>query len=199
MSMKPISARRARTRSRLIEAASEVMAEKGIEDATLDEIAARAGMTKGAIYDNFETKYDLILAVIMAKAAYPQRPAIEPGATLRQNLRRIGESTAAFLPTAEAQAGPSAQLELYALAHEGMRQRISGFYARRVAFGEAFLRELAEINPLPMPADQFAILMSVLAAGLIHHRLMAPGMITDEFVISAFEALAPDDGSSAPT
>ena len=190
--MKPISARRARTRSRLIDAAAEVMAERGIEGATLDEIAARVGLTKGAIYDNFQGKDDLILAVIMAKTAYPERPRIEPGGSLRQQLRNIGESMCAFMPAARAQAGASAQLELYALTHEGMRRKLSGFYARRVGFGEAFLTELAKDCPLPMPPRQFAVLLSVLAAGLIHHRLMAPDLVPDDFIIKAFEALAPE-------
>jgi AcrR family transcriptional regulator len=51
------------TRSLLLDAAEEVFAEKGFAPATLDDIAATAGYTKGAIYKHFATKEDLFLAV----------------------------------------------------------------------------------------------------------------------------------------
>jgi AcrR family transcriptional regulator len=188
---KPVSARRERTRQRLIDAAAAVTAEKGIEAATLDEIAARVGLTKGAIYDNFESKEDLILAVITARAAMPRRPDVRPGQPLRVQMREFGRSVAAFLPTAEAQANASAQLDLYALAHEGMRRRLAGFYAARVELARSVLVEVVDEAALPLPVDQFAVLLSVVTAGVIHHWLMAPGLITEDFIVAAFEALAP--------
>ncbi|MGW4368573.1 TetR/AcrR family transcriptional regulator [Nocardia takedensis] len=51
------------TRSLLLEAAEEVFSEKGFTAATLDDIANKAGYTKGAIYKHFATKEDLFLAV----------------------------------------------------------------------------------------------------------------------------------------
>jgi AcrR family transcriptional regulator len=51
------------TRSRLLDAAEDVFAEKGFAPATLEDIAQRAGYTKGAIYKHFATKADLFLAV----------------------------------------------------------------------------------------------------------------------------------------
>ena len=50
------------TRSLLLDAAEEVFAEKGFMAASLDDIAAAAGYTKGAIYKHFATKEDLFLA-----------------------------------------------------------------------------------------------------------------------------------------
>ncbi len=37
-----------------------------------------------------------------------------------------------------------------------------------------------------------AVLLSVLAAGLVQHRLMTPHLVPDEFILQAFESLAPD-------
>jgi AcrR family transcriptional regulator len=51
------------TRSLLLDAAEDVFAEKGFAPATLEDIAQRAGYTKGAIYKHFATKADLFLAV----------------------------------------------------------------------------------------------------------------------------------------
>ena len=55
--------RRELTREALIDAATEVFAERGFEGASLDEIAAAAGFTRGAIYANFDGKEDLYYAV----------------------------------------------------------------------------------------------------------------------------------------
>jgi AcrR family transcriptional regulator len=48
----------------IVRAAMDVFAEKGFAAARLDEIAARAGVSKGALYLYFETKEDLFRAVV---------------------------------------------------------------------------------------------------------------------------------------
>src|SRR5262245_9197198 len=52
------------TRSGLLDAAERLWAEHGIHGASLDDIAAAAGLTKGAVYSNFTGKTDLLLAVL---------------------------------------------------------------------------------------------------------------------------------------
>jgi AcrR family transcriptional regulator len=56
--------RRALTRRHLLEAAGVVFARQGFHGATLDEVAATAGFTKGAVYSNFTSKDDLFLALL---------------------------------------------------------------------------------------------------------------------------------------
>jgi AcrR family transcriptional regulator len=51
------------TRNLLVDAAQEVFAAKGFGAASLDDIAAAAGYTRGAIYVHFSAKEDLFLAV----------------------------------------------------------------------------------------------------------------------------------------
>jgi len=51
------------TQSRLLDAAEEVFVREGYEAAQLDEIAARAGRSKGAVYTHFTSKEDLFLAL----------------------------------------------------------------------------------------------------------------------------------------
>ena len=52
----PRQERRAQTRAALLDAAERLWAERGIRGASLDEIAAQAGLTKGAVYSNFAGK-----------------------------------------------------------------------------------------------------------------------------------------------
>ena len=58
--------RRQQTREYLLRAAAEVLARRGFQGASLDEVAATAGYTKGAVYSNFKNKEDLFLALLEA-------------------------------------------------------------------------------------------------------------------------------------
>jgi AcrR family transcriptional regulator len=55
--------RREMTRRHLMDAAATVFARQGFHQASLDDVAAIAGFTKGAVYSNFAGKDDLFLAV----------------------------------------------------------------------------------------------------------------------------------------
>jgi AcrR family transcriptional regulator len=56
--------RRAQTRERLLDAAAELFAERGIEASSVDAIAERAQRTSGAIYDHFDGKAGLLFALL---------------------------------------------------------------------------------------------------------------------------------------
>ncbi len=58
--------RQARTRELLMDSAAAVASRRGIERASLDEVAERAGFTKGAVYANFANKDQLFLAMLDA-------------------------------------------------------------------------------------------------------------------------------------
>src|SRR5215813_1745239 len=61
--------RRERTREELVAAADRLFTGNGFHATSLDQIAAAAGYTKGAIYFNFESKEDLFFAVYERRAA----------------------------------------------------------------------------------------------------------------------------------
>jgi AcrR family transcriptional regulator len=52
--------RREEVRRRLLEAAAATFLEKGYLDSTLDDIARRAGLSKGAVYSNFSSKQEIV-------------------------------------------------------------------------------------------------------------------------------------------
>ena len=52
------------TKEKLFEAAAEVFEQQGIGAASIEAIAAAAGMTRGAFYSNFGGKDDLIIAML---------------------------------------------------------------------------------------------------------------------------------------
>lgn len=59
-----VARRQQRTRDALIRAATDVMSEKGVDGATMLEIAERADMGAGTVYNYFKSKDDLALAVL---------------------------------------------------------------------------------------------------------------------------------------
>ncbi len=58
------SARAERRRQRLLEAAAQAFAIHGFSKTTVEEIAASAGVSKGLVYAYFDSKDDLLSAVL---------------------------------------------------------------------------------------------------------------------------------------
>lgn len=88
----------------IVQAALEVFAEKGFAAARLDEIAARAGVSKGAVYLYFETKEDVFRAVVEQAiapnlAAVRAMAAAHPG-PLSDLLRGVAGHIAGVIETA---------------------------------------------------------------------------------------------------
>ena len=88
----------------IVEAAMAVFAERGFAAARIDQIAARAGLSKGAVYLYFATKEELFhavvaqgmapnLAVLKAMAATHSGPFRELITALAAHLARIAQTT----------------------------------------------------------------------------------------------------------
>src|SRR6476660_4910775 len=73
----------------LLEAALAVFSERGYHDASLDDVAAAAGVTKGAIYHYFDTKAELLLHAIEQHQSrgYEQLETSLPDATAPATVR----------------------------------------------------------------------------------------------------------------
>jgi AcrR family transcriptional regulator len=56
--------KRAESVQKLLDAAEELFVQHGIANVSLEKVAARAGLTRGAIYWNFADKEDLALALV---------------------------------------------------------------------------------------------------------------------------------------
>lgn len=95
-------------RADLLEAARTVMAERGLVASTTREIAKRAGVAEGTIYNHFEDKYDLCLCVVRERfplsemlSALPDKPGMRPVRDVlvdvaRSALRTFAESIPMF-------------------------------------------------------------------------------------------------------
>jgi len=186
----PKGNKRQRTRAALLEAAAELITEKGYDRLSLEQVAARAGMTRGAVYGNFKNRDDLMREVVQARWK-PVKPALKSGASLREQLRIIGEAVAAGAHTRPRAAVRMLSLQLHALTHDEARARVAEENADFYRQTEQWLLRYVSPSELPMPPDQFVRVLHALSNGLLAQRGLTPGLINDQVIVGAFEALAP--------
>lgn len=129
-----LSTRRAQTRERLMVAAKEVFARKGIQASSVEEICEVAGFTRGAFYSNFESRDDLCLSVLKAAghqvvAAVHQAIASVPVELTGQGADQLVEDAVAVFMASQP---PDAQwvvvrseLRLHALRHPQLREALA--------------------------------------------------------------------------
>jgi AcrR family transcriptional regulator len=181
--------KRARTRAKLIAAAAAVIGEKGFDRASLEEIAARAEMTRGAVYGNFKNKDELFLAVVETRWK-PIIPPFEPGAGFRQQMRILGKTVAAEAQARRGQAAAATAFQLYILTHESMRLQLARQNAAVYKQMAQLLLKVVPANELPMPAAKLACVLDALITGLVFTYFQTPELVTEDIFLAAFEALA---------
>ncbi len=187
------SRKRRETVGRLIEAAAAVIAEKGFQRASLDEIAARAGMTKGAIYSNFETKEHLFWAVLGSRRL--TIPSHWRGdLSMRENLRANAIAFCANLKESRAHAGLLAEFVLYALGHEEARERWAKWYSGPFDEAPPAFEAYLQAEGMP-PFRVFWTALQTMALGLYVQHALMPELLTDDVIVAAVESLAGPKGA----
>ena len=184
----PATRKRKATVARLVEAAAAVIAEKGFQRASLDEIAARAGMTKGAIYSNFETKEHLFWAVMGSRRL--TIPSEWRGdRSMRENLRANAIAFCANLKQSRAHAGLMAEFILYALGNEEAQARWAQWYSGPFEQASPAFEAYLKAEGMP-PVRVFWTALQTMALGLYVQHALMPELVTEDVVIAAVESLA---------
>jgi AcrR family transcriptional regulator len=187
--------KKAQTRERLIEAAAKVFAEKGFAATSLDEVADAAGLTKGAVYSNFENKEDLVRAVLQAQQDRLHSIGDDTGEGTTEEraalaARRFGDAIArerhTFLLHIEFAAYALRNPEIYAdflAAHRAGREDVA-----------RMIREHAVDTPWTDP-QQKALIFDVIGNGIALEKLIDPEAVPDDLfarllpvLIDAFDA-----------
>lgn len=170
---------RAETRERILHAAGEVFTSRGYDSASLDEVAAAAGLTKGAVYSSFSGKDELFFALVADRL--DQRLALVADAAdgqrdLRQLLTDAEDDLAALFTTqrdwhllfiecwARAVRDPERRAE-WARQRRAARAVIADFFERHAA---------ATGDPLRAPAADLALVSMALSNGLAMEYIADP-------------------------
>jgi AcrR family transcriptional regulator len=184
----------ARTRAGLMHSAARVFGRRGLERASVDEIAEDAGFTKGAFYANFASKEEIFLAMlderfaerlaeierVTASDAEPQEQAMQAGADFERFLRADPEWQRLFF-----------EFAAYAARNEVFRGELVRRYRmlqERIA--EAYRRRIERLGVvLPIPVEQVAAMTFAMANGVAFEMLLDPDALPgDAFgtMMSAF-------------
>ncbi len=84
-----------RSRAAVIRAATDLLVEGGPSAVTIDAIVARSGVAKSTIYRHWQSRDEVLLAVIEACA--PQLPPPDPTADVESSLHDVLRAMAGFL------------------------------------------------------------------------------------------------------
>lgn len=177
--------RKEETRRELIAAARAVFVRRGFHGASLEQIAAEAGYSTGAIYWHFTGKEDLLLAVFedyattrvreweqiheRAEGEFPQRARVYGD----QWMQRLGRDPEFMVLTLEF------------LVHAWRNPPLREAFADRAAAGRLALARILEQAAdeedvsLPMPAEELATVLRELGSGLGLAKLADPEGIPD--------------------
>ena len=172
--------RRQQTRQELISAAEACFVSHGFHASSVDEVAERAGYTKGAVYSNFASKEDLFFAVY-------QRRVEQALTEVAPGLRQAGPERALdWLATSTMQRRDrddgwlAVFFEFWAhvLRHPELRDRFAAIHARFLEPLAGAVRQLAADRGLALPADlnadQVAVAWYAMEVGLNLERLTQP-------------------------
>ncbi|WP_404962551.1 ScbR family autoregulator-binding transcription factor [Streptomyces sp. 147326] len=144
-----------RTRRRLVRAAAEMFHRNGYANATLEEIAGAAGVTKGALYFHFASKDELAEAVqqrghtllhdevraLRESGASPLQALIDITHWLAATLHEDPAIPASFRITKECGAGPRGPA--------GARPAVVDFHAAWISAVRTLLRLARDAGELP--------------------------------------------------
>ncbi len=207
----PISRRdrQRQTREALIFTARMVFAEDGYHGARLEEIARRAGFSKGAIYSNFDGKAGLFLAVMDANMEIafetadswdpfgrpepPQPPAVTGDWDPEEFARSMIGFSLATLEFIAAAARDEALAPELGKRLRRLLAAYTGIAREQRAEGDPMTAE--EIGVLIAALDQGAGMLTVGGSGVMDQRLLQAGM--GRLLDPARAATAPPDDDAA--
>ena len=184
-------------RDQIISAAITCFSEKGYYEASMDEIAKAANLSKGSLYWHFKSKRDLFQSLV---ERWLQEFTDSLGTTL-ENAATAGEKLRMMIDAVKSNAAAQpelarAQLEFYALAvrDEEFKAWLQENYAADSQFLESLLRQGIEDGEFrEVPVDSAArMIMAYLDGALLHREINDPeataSTVLDE-VADTLEAL----------
>lgn len=180
--------RRAMTRQHLLEAAAIVFARHGFHGATLDEVAATAGFSKGAVYSNFKSKDDLFLELLddrINREFAVVSEILESGShEMAEQFPRIREMFRSDMFWSEDFVTLWLEFVLYARRNSEARAKLAASAQRSRALVQQLIEhEYAVVGgSTNYPTHHLAAISRALFSGLGIERLVDPSAVTDDML-----------------
>lgn len=151
----------------ILNTAEDVFSERGFDEARMDDIAERAGLSKGAIYWYFKKKDDIIAALLdrvfrrsinsMRALATEDSPVLARLAAIGRQISRDYQAMTHLMPIA---------LEFYAIAlrQRNVRKHLAAMYAEILAIFVPLIEEgirRGELDPALDPRQAATALIGI--------------------------------------
>ncbi|MBP0592691.1 TetR/AcrR family transcriptional regulator [Paraburkholderia sp. LEh10] len=198
--------RKEQTRERLLNAARDIFSTKGFIAASVEDIAATAGYTRGAFYSNFEGKTDLLLELLQRDHDKVEADAqwIFDRCTTREDMmaasldcfRLLNDQPESYLLWIEA--------KLHSARDDRFRAKFCSLFRKQQEHMAGCISTIAECTgaQLPLPAEMLALGLVALREGMQSRRAADSCNLPDErfdVVLTRFLAFILSGSGARPT
>jgi TetR/AcrR family transcriptional regulator, cholesterol catabolism regulator len=157
-----------RTRQRILDAAAASFQQNGYASVTLKDIAALAGLQAGSLYYHFDSKEEIVEAVLVAgveRAFGATREAVGALGVSADPLARLRTAIATHLRVVLMDSAyASANLRIFGQVPEAIRARHLKAHRAYGAFWDGLFRDAAEAGVIRSDCDLSVIRMLTLGA-----------------------------------
>jgi AcrR family transcriptional regulator len=179
--------KQAHTRACLMNSAAKVFAQRGLQQASIDEVAEDAGYTKGAFYANFKSKEELFLAMLderFCKRIEDIENVLASDGSPAEKARRGGDQFARMLGADPEWERLFFEFSAYAARDEEFREElVTRYRAMRSRIAAALDAdhggEEGEKKKF-LPSDQVALMLCIMGNGFALEKLLEGDDVADE-------------------
>jgi AcrR family transcriptional regulator len=174
------------TRECLMHSAAKIFAQRGLEQASIDEVAEDAGYTKGAFYANFKNKEELFLAMLderFAKRIEDIEKVVASDGSAAQKARRGGDQFAQMLAADPEWERLFFEFSAYAARDEEFREELVTRYRAmrgKIAAALAADDDGAAEHEKALPLDQVALMLCMMGNGFALEKLLEGDDVADD-------------------
>ncbi len=191
-----------RTRKSLLKAASEMFCRRGLDGASIDEVAQAAGYTKGAFYANFKSKEELFLVMLDERFSEELERLDRMLAGTHEAQEEAAAAAADFIQfaTDEEWQRLSFQFLAYAARNEDFRQELATRQkAMRERMASVFTRWKQSFDTdFAIPVEDITAMTFFMADGFLAGRIIEPDLDDELYTkmvgifLRGLEAMAKD-------
>ena len=188
MAKKPFTVKQSRSREslqRLLTAATDVLTEGGLEGATIPRIAARAGLSPGAVYRRFPDKDALLQTVVLTELEQIDentRAQLTPELAEQVSLQHFAKQMIqGSLQEHRQYATLKRALDQYVLTHPNVafRKKVSKLNIRTMRRVADFL--LLKRKDIKHPDPEAAVSFAVVQVGLILREMILLDTMSEDW------------------
>jgi AcrR family transcriptional regulator len=171
--------KKAKTRSALLSSAAKLICRKGINEASVEDVATDAGFTKGAFYANFKSKEELFLVMLDEKYAAELEQlenAVRGTESPAEDARRAAENFIRFAWSDPQWPKLYFEFTAYAARNPEFRQELQTRDRRiRQQIAEIFRSWADDFGvEIPIPFEDLAMMTFCMANGFLMGQLIEP-------------------------